>query len=219
MTSRSALALKPIENRILFVRGQRILLDSDLAALYEVEVRALNQAVKRNKERFPSDFVFPLTPEENEALKSQTVISKNSRGGRRYLPYVFTEHGAIMAASVLNSRRAVKMSIFVVRAFLRQREALSTSKALAAKLAQLEQRLGTHDHIIDEIVRAIRALKVQPEKPARQIGFRPHTPPGQRCWRPVRAWVRAVKQLNEQFRENRNDHRSERESSVGSVIL
>jgi hypothetical protein len=164
MTSRSALALKPIENRILFVRGQRILLDSDLAALYEVE------------ERFPSDFVFPLTPEENEALKSQTVISKNSRGGRRYLPYVFTEHGAIMAASVLNSRRAVKMSIFVVRAFLRQREALSTSKALAAKLAQLEQRLGTHDHIIDEIVRAIRALKVQPEKPARQIGFRPHTP-------------------------------------------
>jgi hypothetical protein len=176
MTSRSALALKPIEHRILFVRGQRILLDSDLAALYEVEVRSLNQAVRRNKDRFPSDFVFPLTPEENQALRSQTVSSKNSRGGRRYLPYVFTEHGAIMAASVLNSPRAVEMSIFVVRAFLRQRQALSTSKALAAKLAVLERRLGTHDHIIDEIVRAIRALTAQPEKPARRIGFRPDTP-------------------------------------------
>jgi hypothetical protein len=102
MTWESAL-VPSIENRIFLVRGQKVLIDDDLAALYAVEVRALNQAVKRNKKRFPSDFVFRLTAKENEALKSQTVTSKSSRGGRRYTPYAFTEHGAIMATSVLNS--------------------------------------------------------------------------------------------------------------------
>jgi hypothetical protein len=101
------------------------------------------------------------------------VTSKSSRGGRRYAPYAFTEHGAIMAASVLNSPRAVEMSIYVVRAFLRLREMLATHKALAAKLAELEQRLETHDHKIVEIVKAIHVLAMPPEKPARQIGFRP----------------------------------------------
>ena len=173
MTRESALALKPIEDQIFLVRGQKVLIDADLAALYGVEVRALNQALKRNKERFPPDFVFQLTAEENEALRSQTVTSKSSRGRRRYTPYVFTEHGAIMAASVLNSPRAVEMSIYGFRAFLRLREMLATHKALAAKLAELEQRLETHDRKIVEIVKAIHVLAMPPEKPARQIGFRP----------------------------------------------
>ncbi|HME58182.1 MAG TPA: ORF6N domain-containing protein, partial [Terracidiphilus sp.] len=119
MSSKSSIVPYSIENQIVLVRGQKILLDADLAVLYGVEVRALIQAVKRNEKRFPSDFVFQLTAEENEALRSQIVISKSSRGGRRYAPYAFTEHGAIMAASVLNSPRAVEMSIYVVRAFLR----------------------------------------------------------------------------------------------------
>jgi hypothetical protein len=174
MTSKSALVPNSIENQIVLVRDQKVLLDTDLAALYGVELRALNQAVKRNAKRFPSDFVFQLTVEENEALRSQFVISKSSRGGRRYAPYAFTEHGAIMAASVLNSPRAVEMSIYVVRAFLRLRETLATHKELAAKLAELEQRLETTDRKILEIVKAIHVLAMPPEKPVRQIGFRPN---------------------------------------------
>jgi phage regulator Rha-like protein len=173
MAGKSALVPYSIESQIHLVRGQKVLLDADLAALYGVEVRALNQAVKRNENRFPPDFVFQLTAEENLVLKSQTVTSKSSRGGRRYAPYAFTEHGAIMAASVLNSQRAVEMSIFVVRAFLRLREMLATHKALAAKLAELEQRLETTDSKVVEIVKAIRMLTTPPEKPVRQIGFRP----------------------------------------------
>jgi hypothetical protein len=174
MTTESALLPYSIENQIHLVRGRKVLLDADLAALYCVAVKALNQAVKRNKERFPPDFVFQLTPEENTALRSQTVTSKTTRGGRRYLPYAFTEHGAIMAASVLNSPRAIEMSIFVVRAFLRLRETLATSRALAAKLAELEQRLDTTDQTILEIVEALHVLAMPPEKPARQIGFHPN---------------------------------------------
>jgi len=172
MAGKGALATKPIESQIFLVRGQRVLLDADLAALYNVEVRALNQAVKRNANRFPPDFVFQLTVEENRALRSQAVIS-NGRGGRRYAPNAFTEHGAIMAASVLNSPRAVEMSIFVVRAFLRLRETLANHKALAAKLAELEERLETTDLKIVKIIDAIHELAMPPEKPSRKIGFRP----------------------------------------------
>jgi hypothetical protein len=171
MSGRKALALTSIERRIFLVRGQRVLLDSDLALLYGVEVRALNQAVKRNARRFPVDFVFQLTAKENQALRSQIVMSKGGRGGRRSALYVFTEHGAIMAASVLNSPRAVEMSLFVVRAFVRLRETLAKHKALAAKLAELEGRLETHDKAIEEIIRAIRVLTMPPEKPSRRIGF------------------------------------------------
>src|SRR5271166_2966903 len=173
MASKSGIVPNSIENQIFLVRDQKVLLDSDLAKLYDVKVKALNQAVKRNEDRFPPDFVFQLTAEENEALRSQTVTSKSSRGGRRYAPYAFTEHGAIMAASVLNSPRAVEMSIYVVRAFLRLREMLATHRALAAKLAELEQRLETTDHRIVEIIKAIHVLAMPPEKPTRQIGFRP----------------------------------------------
>ncbi|MGD0368452.1 MAG: ORF6N domain-containing protein [Acidobacteriaceae bacterium] len=186
MPRKTALAAKSIENRILLVRGQKVLLDFQLAALYGVEVRALNQAIKRNKERFPSDFVFHLTTGENNILRSHFVISKSGGGGRRYLPYAFTEHGSIMAASVLNSPRAVEMSIFVVRAFVRLRETLATHKKLAAKLAELEQKLETHDKTIDGIIKAVRALMMPPEKPARQIGFRAETVSGPKMLRPVK---------------------------------
>jgi len=175
MTRKSALVpstVPRIENRIFLVRGQKVLLDDDLAALYDVEVRVLNQAVKRNKKRFPSDFVFRLTAKENRNLKSQIVTTSGSHGGRRTLPYAFTEHGAFMAASVLNSPRAVEMSVFVVRAFVRLRDTLASHKALAAKFAELEQRLETHDKTIGEIIDAIRALVTPPERPARKIGFR-----------------------------------------------
>jgi len=172
MSRARALPPRPIENQISLVRGQKVLLDVDLATLYGVQVRALNQAVKRNIERFPSDFVFQLSAKDIQTLRSQTVISNATRGGRRYAPYAFTEHGAIMAASVLNSPRAVEMSIFVVRAFLRLRETLAAHKALAAKLAQMEKRLETHDHKIVEIINAVRKLAMPPEKPVRRIGFR-----------------------------------------------
>ncbi len=160
-----------IENRIFLVRGQKVLLDDDLAVLYAVKVKALNQAVKRNKRRFPSDFVFRLTAKENRNLKSQIVTTSSSHGGRRTLPYAFTEHGAIMAASILNSPRAIEMSVFVVRAFVRLRDTLASHKALAAKFAELERRLETHDKTIGEIIDAIRALMMPPEKPSRRIGF------------------------------------------------
>ena len=171
MARSRSLAMKPIEGQIFLVRGQRVLLDSDLAILYGVEVRALNQAIKRNENRFPADFAFRLTAKESLNLRSQIVISSLSHGGRRYLPYVFTEHGAIMAASILNSRRAVEMSIFVVRAFVHLRETLGAQRALAAKLVELEEHLEEHDVSIAEIIDAIRALTAPPEKPVRRIGF------------------------------------------------
>ena len=174
MTRKSTLVpntVHRIENRILLVRGQKVLLDDDLAALYNVEVRALNQAVKRNKRRFPSAFVFRLTAKESRNLKSQFVTA-SAHGGRRTLPYAFTEYGAIMAATVLNSPRAIEMSVFVVRAFVRLRDTLASHKALASKFAQLELRLETHDKTIGEIIDAIRALMTPSERPARKIGFR-----------------------------------------------
>jgi hypothetical protein len=160
-----------VESRILFLRRHRVILDADLAELYDVPVRQLNQQIKRNQGRFPSDFVFQLTPKEQEGLRSQNVISNGRRGGRRYLPYAFTEHGAIMAASVLNSERAVQMSVFVVRAFVRLRELLATNWRLAAKISELERHLEAHDTAIQEIVEAVRELMIPDEKPRRKLGF------------------------------------------------
>ena len=136
-----------IAAKIHTVRGVRVMLDADLAALYSVTTKQLNQAVRRNAGRFPGDFAFHLKREELAALRSQSVTSKIGRGGRRYVPRAFTEHGAIMAATVLNSPRAVQMSIFVVRAFLRLREWVVGQAELAARLAELERRVGAHDHV------------------------------------------------------------------------
>jgi hypothetical protein len=192
MTSESVLAPIPIENQILMVRGQKVLLDADLAALYGVEVRALNQAVKRNGQRFPADFVFQLAPKEHAELRSQTVMSKSGRGGRRYAPYAFTEHGAIMAATVLNSPRAVEMSIYVVRVFVHQRETLASHKALAAKLAELEKRLETHDSKIDDIIKAILCSRCHRRSPSGRSAFAPKRPPNRRCCGPVRAGAKST---------------------------
>jgi hypothetical protein len=139
-----------------------------------VPTGALNQAVRRNSDRFPEDFCFQLSTEEVGALRSQIVISKPGRGGRRYRPWVFTEHGAIMAASVLNSRRAIEMSVFVVRAFIRLRALAGAHAELAAKLSLLERRVVGHDARIKRLFRAVRALLEPPPAPrARRIGFNP----------------------------------------------
>jgi hypothetical protein len=176
MKKTNAIVAGPVEGRILFIRGHKVLLDSDLAELYGVSVKRLNEQVKRNAERFPEDFMFRLTADEFKALRSQIATSKIARGGRRYLPFAFSEHGAIMAASVLNSRRAVEMSVFVVRAFVRLREILATHKRLAAKVSELERRLGTQDERVQEVIEAIRELMDAPAKPQRQIGFHGEAP-------------------------------------------
>ena len=166
----------PVESRILIVRRQRVILDSDLAELYGVTVKRLNQQVNRNQERFPADFMFQLTSTEDKALRLQIATSKKGRGGRRYLPYAFTEHGAIMAATVLNSARAVEMSVFVVRAFVRMREMLAKNRQLAAKINELDRRLETHDTTIQDIIEAIKELMVPQGPSKRKIGFQ--LPPG-----------------------------------------
>jgi len=160
-----------VESRILFLRHQRVILDADIAELYGVPVKVLNQQIKRNQKRFPQDFVFQLTAKEHEALRSQFVTSKKGRGGRRYTPYAFTEHGAIMAATVLNSERAVEMSVFVVRAFVRLREMLATNRRLAGKIDELENRLDTHDSTIQDLIDAIRELMTPEDPPRKSIGF------------------------------------------------
>jgi hypothetical protein len=165
----SVLVPQALAGRILVIRGQRVLLDSDLAELYGVETKRLNEQVKRNAGRFPLDFMFNLTQEESDSLRSQFATS--NRGGRRYLPMAFTEHGAIMAASVLNSTRAIEMSVYVVRAFVQLRELLVDHKALADKLAELERRVTNHDNSLAEVMAAIRALMAQPNPPKRPIGF------------------------------------------------
>lgn len=142
-----------------------------MAALYGVVTWRLNEQVKRNKDRFPNDFVFQLTSEEDRALTSQFARSKTGRGGRRTLPFAFTEHGAIMAAMVLKSPRAVDMSVQVVRAFVRLREMLASNAVLAHKLAELERRLEGHDHAIRNLFEAIRQLLASPQPKRRQIGF------------------------------------------------
>ena len=174
MPKTALLPLDRIESRILLVRNHKVILDSDLAELYGVTTKRLNEQVKRNKDRFPADFMFQLSAAEADDLRSQNATSKSTRGGRRYRPYVFTEHGAIMAASVLNSPRAVEVSIYVVRAFIKLREMLATHKELARKFAQLEKHIEGHDEDITTLFEAIRQLMEPPEEtvpPARRIGF------------------------------------------------
>jgi len=189
------IAVEQIDGMIRTIRGVRVMLDRDLAKIYGVPTKAFNQAVKRNRQRFPEDFMFRLTQEEAKALqasRSQTVtssqrkdllrsqfVTSNQRGGPRYLPYAFTEYGALMAANILNSTRAVQMSIFVVRAFAKMREALRGTPELARKLAALEKkltgRLDVHEAAIVEVLREVmqilRPPPPPPEPPRRRIGF------------------------------------------------
>jgi hypothetical protein len=158
-----------IERTILRRRGVNVMLDADLAALYGVATRELVQAVKRNADLFPADFMFQLTPKEAEVLRSQTVISKVGRGGRRTPPYAFTEQGAAMLSSGLNSPRAVRVNIEIIRAFVRLRQLLESNTQLAKKLHDLEKKYDTK---FGTVFRAIREL-MAPSAPRRRIGFAP----------------------------------------------
>jgi hypothetical protein len=168
-----------IDNMILAIRGQKVILDRDLAALYGVPTFRFNEAVKRNRKRFPDDFMFQLTTEELTVLTSQIAMSKTGRGGRRTLPYAFTEHGAVMAANILHSEKAIQMSVFVVRAFVKMRAMITTQKDLAGKLAALEKaltrRLNIHERVISDIIQQIMSLlnppPPEPDPPRKQIGF------------------------------------------------
>jgi len=181
MMNPTALVLtKKVATKILILRNQKVILDSDLAELYGVPVRQLNQQVKRNRDRFPSDFRFAITAAEYQNLRSQNVISSSAHGGRRYLPHAFTEHGAIMAASVLNSKRAIEMSIFVVRAFVQMRQILAANQHIASKLAELESRLDGHDEQIEELIEAIRELVSPLPANNRRIGFEAPSEPAKR---------------------------------------
>jgi hypothetical protein len=165
-----------IANAILFVRGHKVMLDADLAGLYGVPTKVLLQAIRRNAERFPLDFMFELELEEWEAMRSQIVTSKPGRGGRRYAPYVFTEQGVAMLSSVLRTPRAIAVNIEIMRAFVRLRETLAADKELAKRIDQLEasieKRLAGQDRAIVEILQAIRQLMAPPSPgPKRKIGF------------------------------------------------
>ena len=171
--------LERIVSRILLLRGQKVILDADLAELYGVSTGRFNEQVRRNRDRFPSDFMFQLTNQEVERLRSQIAISigetrRIGRGGRRYLPHAFTEDGAIMAAPILSTPRATEVSVYVVRAFVRLREMVAGNKELSKTLDELERRVSHHDEAITNIVKAIRELAIPPEpKPKRRIGFVP----------------------------------------------
>ncbi|MDP1995948.1 MAG: ORF6N domain-containing protein [Gallionella sp.] len=178
------IAVESVAQRILLIRGQKVMLDADLAELFGVPTKAFNQAIKRNLDRFPVDFMFQLTEDEDESLRSQIVTSNKyeslrsqiatsnaGRGGRRYVPYVFTEHGAIMAATILNSPKAVEMSVFIVRAFVQLREMLSSNAELAAKLLELERKVSGHDQAIAGVIDAIRQLMMPAAGKSRPIGF------------------------------------------------
>ncbi len=177
---KNKLSIDQLGQLIYEIRGQRVMLDSDLAAIYGVETKALNRAVKRNRDRFPEDFMFQISFHEWKKLKYQIGTSSPSHGGRRGQPYAFTEHGAIMAANILNSPRAVQMSVFVVRAFLKMRALLGDKRELAQKLVslekQLKKRLDVHEAIIVTILQRVMDIIDPPALPGpakRRIGFQP----------------------------------------------
>ncbi len=178
---KALISIELIERKIYLLRGQKVMLDSDLAALYGVTTKRLNEQIKRNIDRFPEDFMFQLTENEASAMRSQIETASNrhpvrsqnataSKRNVRYLPFAFTEHGVIMAASVLNSRRAIDVSVYVVRAFIRLRQMLAMNKELAHKLAELERKVESHDGAIRSLVTAIRQLMQEPA-PKKKIGF------------------------------------------------
>jgi hypothetical protein len=184
--------VEQVARRILYFRGEKVLLDFDLAVLYGVGVKVLNQAVKRNRERFPDDFMFQLTGEETQLLRSQLLRSGNRQvadngdpgtnwsqivtssqkyRGTKYRPYAFTEEGVAMLSSVLKSKRAVKVNIAIMRAFVKLRQTLGANRQLAQKFSELEERVGKHDDEIAAILEAIRQLMTPPERSRREIGF------------------------------------------------
>ena len=177
------LELAKVERRIFLVRGQKVMLDADLAELYRVPTKSLNLAVKRNADRFPEDFMFQLTDDDVAGLRFHFETSKRGRGGRRYAPYAFTEQGVAMLSSVLRSPRAVQVNIAIMRTFVRLREMLLSNAELARKLAALENKYDAQFKVVFD---AIRELMLPPDPPRRQIGFHPrrgrrHRPARDRC--------------------------------------
>jgi ATP-dependent Clp protease ATP-binding subunit ClpA len=194
--SPNLIPIERIQQVIFLIRGEKVMLDADLAALYGVEARSLNQAVARNPERFPPDFMFRLTKQEFESIRSQfvtgspekasnssqTVMSSRKHRGSTYLPYAFTEQGVAMLSSVLRSQRAVEVNVAIMRAFVALRRLLSDNAALAKKLDELERKVIGHDAAIRSLFDAIRQLMAPPEKPGREIGF--HTIGRERALKP-----------------------------------
>jgi hypothetical protein len=172
-STRAVLAPDEIERAIHIIRGQRVMLDADLASLYGVTTSALNQAVKRNADRFPDDFAFPITPQEVTSLRSQTVISKPGRGGRRTKPWAFTEQGVAMLSSVLRSAEAVRVNVEIMRAFVRIRRLLATPGELVEQITRLADTVQLHDHQIRTISDVLRRMIEKPvaDRPSRRIGF------------------------------------------------
>ncbi len=174
--SKEPIVLEPVDPLLREIRGERVILDSDLARIYGVATFRFNEAVKRNLSRFPADFRLQLTLEEAGPLTSQIAMSKPGRGGRRTLPYAFTEHGAIMAANVLNSPRAVEMSIYVIRAFVKIRSALAGQQDMVKRLAEIGKTLLGHDTALRDLYNKLRPLLLPaPEPKRREMGFHTKT--------------------------------------------
>ena len=169
MSNIDLIAGERIEKAIYLIRGEKVMLDRDLASLYEVETGALNRAVKRNLQRFPPDFMFQLTTQESDFLRCQIGISKRGRGGRRFLPYVFTEQGVAMLSSVLNSERAILVNVEIMRAFVKLRQMLASNAELSRRLDDLESK---YDKQFRGVFDAIRQLMATPARGRKQIGFR-----------------------------------------------
>ena len=186
ITSSLAASVQLIEQRIYLIRGQKVMIDLDLAELYGVPTKRLNERVSRNQKRFPEDFMFRLTKDEAESLRSQfatskadlrsqSVISKTGRGGRRYLPYAFTEQGVAMLSSVLNSEQAIEVNIAIMRAFVRLRQMLETNEELNRKFIAVIRKLSTHDKYFKVVFDELRKLTEKPPSSGRQIGFKRHS--------------------------------------------
>ena len=167
-----ALSVQFIERRIYLIRGHKVMIDEDLAELYAVETKRLNEQVRRNERRFPADFMFQLTKKEAEILRSQFATSRSSHGGRRSLPYVFTEDGVAMLSSVLNSERAIDVNITIMRAFIRLRQMMESNEELNRKFAAVIKKLSTHDKYFKVVFDELRKLTEQPSPPRKQIGFK-----------------------------------------------
>ena len=163
-----------IKQKIFIIRGQKVMLDKDLAELYETPTGNLNRAIKRNINRFPCDFMFQLSKEEFENLICQIGISSSEYGGSRHLPYVFTEHGVAMLSSVLNSERAVQMNVFIIRAFIKMRESLDNYHDLAIKIGEIERNQIAYSDLLSEVYDVVKHLLKQPIEPKEPIGFRPN---------------------------------------------
>ena len=171
-TSTLAVSVQLIERRIYLIRGHKVMIDVDLAELYGVPTHRLNEQVKRNRKRFPEDFMFQLTKEESESLRSQIAISKIGRGGRRSVPYAFTEQGVAMLSTVLNSEQAIAVNITIMRAFVKLRQMLESNEELNRKFAAVIRRLSTHDKYFKVVFDELKRLSEQPTPTRKQIGFK-----------------------------------------------